>query len=437
MAKIVLIATLILLLGAGMSAWGRVVGNWETTVTLQPQTTSVAATPMNFAGVSTLMVGYFEGDLAESPSRALSRLFLTDPSFTQLGSALQIVLQQPFMQQDQSRAVFHLEGYHKQEIIFDYPVGTLGVRFDLAFSLGESSLQYLWKEIFVNYGGISLSSKLSLKPMDEGLASGMALKLRGNTFGGAQVEVNSLFGMTTEIEEIGEGIGPSTYPSFTQWKSTEVSLTGLTLDWFHFDSSAKISNKDGYEHTKFDFEIEPEGWPVSFDFTVKFAPQTQSVALRSTLDLEWATLYVYSRGLEIRGFSLPYVNVNDMTFSGIMALKGVLYKSRASDIGLRARNYCVDAALEDPTRYKQTDYVAIFSIEGGFGTAALGIDFAGDVYFKRSDSDQSFDIALLTGEINYEVGLSKQLAFGGGFAIDPNAGLQELVLNIESWFFWY
>jgi len=431
---------LILVLGAAAATFARVVGNWKTTVTLRPETTSVAVTPMNFTGSSTLIAGYFEGALAESPSRALSRLFLTDPSFTGLGSALQIVLQMPFMQGDLNRSVFHLEGYHKQEIIFDWPVGTLGVRFDLALSLGEASLQYLWKEIFVNYGGISFIGRLSLRPIAAGFGSGMGLRLRGNTFGGAGVELNSIFGMTTEIEEIREGTGPDTYPSFSQWKSTELSLTGLVLDWLHFDSSTKISNKEnGYEYTKFNFEIEPEGWPVSFDFTFKFAPQTQPVALtRSAVDLDWAILYVYSRGFEIRGFSLPYVEVNDAIFSSIIAVKGSLYKRRgASDIGLRAWNYYIDVALEDLKGYDKTDYVAIFSMEGSFGAVDLGVDFAGDVRFKKRDGGPSFELGLLTGEITYDVGLSKQLAFGGGIAIDPDTGLQELVLNLETWFFWY
>lgn len=443
MAKRVLTVMLVVIIGVGATTFGRVVGNWETTVTLQPQTTLVTATPMNFTGSSTLIAGYFEGALAESPSRALSRLFLTDPSFAQLGSALQIVLQQPFMQQGQSRSVFHLEGYHKQEIIFDYPVGTLGVRFDLALSVGEPSLQYLWKEVFVNYGGISLTGRLSLRPIAGGLGSGMEWRLRGNTFGGAEVEAVNLFGMSADIEEIQKGTSPDTYSSLAQWRSTEVSLTGLRLDWLHFDSSAKISNKNGYEHTKFDFEIEPEGWPVSFDFTVKFTPQTQSTTIKSTVVLEEVglpvagVLYLYSRGLELRGFSLSYLEVNDATMSGTVALKGNLYRSGKGDIDLRAKNYYIDAALEDPKRYKKTDYVAVFSLEKSFGTADLGISFAGDLYFQRGASGQSWDLGLLTGEITYDVGLSKQLAFGGGIAIDPAAGLQELDLNIETWFCWY
>lgn len=443
MAKKLLTVTLILILGAGVTAFaGRVVGNWETTAALQPQTTAVEATPMYFSGSSTLIAGYFEGDLAESPSRALSRLFLTDPSFSGLGSALQIALTLPFMQGDRNKSVFHLEGYHKQELIIDYPVGTVGVRFDLALSPGET-IRYLWKEVFVSYGGVSFTGRLSLMPLATGLASGMGLKLRGNTFGGASIGVDSRFGMTTEIEEIQEGTGPIALPSFTQWKSTELSLTGLKLEWLHFDGSAKVSRDNGYEYTKFDFEFEPESWPVSFDLTAKSAPQTQSVRIKSAVDLEGAGLplegflYLYSRGLELRGFSLPYLEVDEATMSATVALKGNLYRSGKSDIDLRATNYYVDAALEDPTQYKRTDYVAVFSLEKSFGTAELGISFAGDVYFERGGSDRSFDLGLLTGEITYDVGLSKQLAFGGGIAIDPSAGLQELSLSLETWFYWY
>jgi hypothetical protein len=433
---------LILALGAGVSGWGRVVGNWKTEVTLRPEMTSVNATPMDFAGSSALIIGYFEGALAESPSRALSRLFLTDPSFTGLGSALQIVMQIPFMQSELSGAVFHLEGYHKQKIIIDYPVGTLGVRFDLALS-PEESVKYLWKEVFVSYGGVSFTGRLSLMPLLTGLASGMGLKLRGNTFGGASVTVDSQFGLTTEIEEIQEGLGPIALPSFAQWKNTELSLTGLKLDWLHFDTSAKVSGESGYEYTKLDLQFEPEGWPVSFDLAAKFAPQTQSIRIQSTVDLEElglpleGVLYLYSRGLELRGFSLPYLEVDEATLSATVALKGTLYRARGSDIGLRAGNYYVDAALGDLKGYQRTDYVAVFSLEKSFGTADLGINLAGDIRFKRGDRGQSFEPGLLTGEITYDVGLSKQLAFGGGITIDPDTGLQELDLSIETWFYWY
>jgi hypothetical protein len=271
----------------------------------------------------------------------------------------------------------------------------------------------------------------------------MGLKLRGNTFGGASVAVDSQFGMTTEIEEIQEGAGPVALPSFTQWRSTELSLTGLKMDWLHFDGSAKVSRENGYEYTKLDFQFEPKDWLVSFDLAAKLAPQTQSVRIKSTIDLEElglpidGVLYLYSRGLELRGLSLPYLDLDKATLSGIVALKGNLYRSGKDDIALRATNYYVDAALEDPTRYRKTDYVAVFSLEKSFGTADLGISFAGDVYLEKGASGQSWDWGLLTGEITYDVGLSKQLAFGGGIAIDPATGIQELELSLETWFYWY
>ncbi len=440
MIKKPLAVVLILVLGAGVSGWGRVIGNWSADLALRPQTTAVEATPLEFTGSSTLIVGYFEGALAESPSRALSRLFLTDPSFTGLGSALQFVLTLPFLEGPQSGTVFHLEGYHKQKLIIDYPVGTVGVRFDLALS-PEESMRYLWKEVFVSYGGVSFTGRLSLMPLASGLASGMGLKLRGNTFGGASVGVDSQFGMTTEIEEIREGKGPLALPSFTQWKSTELSLAGLRLDWLHFDSSAKVSRENGYEYTKLDFQLEPRDW-LSLDLEAKFAPQTHSVRIKSTVDLEGlglpldGVLYLYYRGLELRGFSLPYLEVDEATLSATVALKGNLYRSGKSDIGLRAINYYVDAALEEPSQYQRTDYIAVFSLEKSFGTAELGLSFAGDIYFERA-GEHSFEVGLLTGEITYDVGLSKQLAFSGGIAIDPKAGLQELDLGIETWFYWY
>lgn len=422
--KILALAALLLLSNA---VYGRIVGNWTTSVSIQPQTLAVIDHAL-VGSSSTLILGLFLGDLAQSPSRALSRLFLTDPSFTQLGFALQMIWQAPALFQGVNNSLLHFQGYNKQQIIMEYPVGTLLWRFDAVFS--SKGLRYFWNQAAINYGGVAMSSELLLLSTNLGLLTGLSLSLKGNTFEGAAVGINLLLGAETDLTSPAFGTGGN----FLDWNRIDLTVEGASfLEWIHFDSVTRFTRTNGFEYSRWDFYYEPDTGPLSLLFTLRILPNDETKALTALLDLDGPALYLYTNFQSVRGLSLQYVELmDDWYLSSTVALEGKLYKRKgANDIDLRARDYLIDIALKDPAaNYEQTDYAAVVSLEG-VSDGALTI--AGDFYFRKGEAIP----ALLTSRANLDIGLSKNLAFSSGVALDPLVGLKLLVLSVEVWFHAY
>lgn len=407
--------------------YGRIVGNGTASVSVQPQTPAVIDQTL-VGGSSTMILGLFLGDLAQSPSRALSRLFLTDPSFTQLGFALQLIWQAPSLLQGFESSLLHFQGYNKQQIIMEYPVGTLLWRFDAVFS--SSGLRYFWNQAAINYGGVAMSSELLLLSTQLGLLAGLSLSCKGNTFEGAAVGINLLLGAETDLTSPSFGTGGN----FLDWNRIDLTVEGASfLEWVHFDSVARFTRTNGFEYSRWDFYYEPDTGPLSLLFTLRILPNDETKALTALLDLDGPALYLYTDFQSLRGLSLQYVELmDDWYLSSTVAFEGNLYKRKSTnDIDLRARDYLIDIALRDPiANYEQTDYDAVVSLEG-VSDGALTI--AGDLYFRKGEAMP----ALLTSRVNLDIGLSKNLAFSSGVALDPLTGLKLLILSIEIWFHAY
>lgn len=426
MNKKVFVLIVLLVLGSAVS-YGRIVGNWTTSISVQPQTPLVIDQTL-VGGSSTMILGLFLGDLAESPSRALSRLFLTDPSFTQLGFALQLIWQAPSLFQGFESSLLHFQGYSKQQIIMEYPVGTLLWRFDAVFSSG--GLRYFWNQAAINYGGVAMSSELLLLSTQLGLLAGLSLSFKGNTFEGAAVGINLLLGAETDLTSPGFGMGGN----FLDWNRIDLTVEGASfLEWIHCDSITRFTRTNGFEYSRWDFYYEPDTGPLSLLFTLRVLPDDETKSLTALLDLDGPALYLYTDFQSLRGLSLQYIELMDDWYLGsTVALKGKLYKRKgANDIDLRARDYLIDIALEDPVaNYEQTDYDAVVSLEG-VSDGALTI--AGDFYFRKGEAMP----ALLTSRVNLDIGLSKNLALSSGIALDLFTGLKQLTLGIEIWFHAY
>ncbi len=414
----------IVLLGLGVIGYGRIVGNWTSSLSLQPQTPAVIDQTL-VSGSSTMIVGLFLGDLAQSPSRALSRLFLTDPSFTQLGFALQMILRTPALFQGMGSSLLHIQGYNKQQIVMEYPVGTLLWRFDAVFS--AQGFRYFWNQAAMNYGGSALSSELLILSTNMGLLAGLNLSFKGNTFGGAAVGMNLLLGAETDLTSPGFGTGAN----WGEWSRIDLTIEGASfLEWIHFDSITRFTRTNGFEYSRFDFYYEPDEGPLSLLLTVRVLPTEETKALTALLDLDGPALYLYANAQGVRGLSLQYIELmDDWYVSATVALEGKLYKRKGSnDIDLRARDYLIDIALKDPVSiYEQTSYDAVVSLEG---TSGGELTIAGDLYFRQSEALP----ALLTSKVNLDIGLSKNLAFFSGIALDLTGGLKQLILGIELWF---
>lgn len=423
MNKKIFVFVVLALLGSAVG-YGRIVGNWTGSVSIYPQTPAVI--DQTFAsGASTMIFGFFLGDLAQSPSRALSRLFLTDPSFTQLGFALQMIWQAPALFQGFASSLLHLQGYNKQQIIMEYPVGTLLWRFDAVFS--SQGLRYFWNQTAINYGGAAMSSELLLLSTNVGLLTGLSLSFQGNTFGGAAVGIKLLLGAETDLTSPNFGLGAGSW----EWSRIDLTIEGASfLEWVHFDSVTRFTRTNGFEYSRWDFYYEPDTGPLSLLFTVRLLPNDETKALTALLDLDGPALYLYTNFQSLRGLSLQYIELMDDWFvSSTVALEGKLYKRKgANDIDLRARDYLIDIALKDPVaHYEQTEYDAVVSLEG---TAEGGLTIAGDLYFRKGTAMP----ARVTSRVDLDIGLSKNLAFFSGIALDPIGGLKQFILGIEIWF---
>ncbi len=437
-----------------VTSWGRIIGRWDNNLTLQPRSTLYESTPLYFSGNSSLKISYFEGEIGKRPSRALSMLFLTDRDFGDTGFGLQGLLNLPIVEGIRSRSRFDFLGYFKHEFGLDYPLGTWRLTFDLSYSLTDEILDYIWQQFDFKYGGVAFSDKLIFKFMQGQYGSGMELSVKGNTFGGTSVELINLFGLSTRLSEILEGLqeetqtpflGAGDLPSFTQYKKTELNINGLRIADFGIDTTTVISQENNYEFTKLDLNYEPAKW-LYFNSIVKFMTQTTSSALKSKIDLDKAglpvggilELYFDTVDLGTIGFILRGLEISEnWYFNGIIGLREGLYKSREEDIDLRASDYIIDTKFEDdPANLQQTNYNLIWSVTGSFGSRQGKFDLAGDIYFSKNGGNQ-YDLTLLTGDITYKVGTDEQLDFGGGFAIDPDNGLQKLVLSLGCWFYIY
>lgn len=426
MNKKVLALMALFLLGSAVG-YGRIVGNWTASVSVQPQT-SLGIDQTLVSGSSTMILGLFLGDLARSPSRALSRLFLTDPSLTQVGFALQLIWRAPSLFQGMNSALVHFQGYNKQQIVMEYPVGTLLWRFDAVFS--SRGPRYFWNQAAINYGGVAVTSELLLVSTSLGLLAGLSLSFKGNTLEGAAVGVHLLLGAETDLTSPGFGTGGN----FLDWNRIDLTVEGASFsEWVHGDSITRFTRTNGFEYSRWDLYYEPDTGPLSLLFTLRILPNDETKTLTALLDLDGPALYLYTNFQGLRGLSLQYVELmNRWYFSGIIALEGKLYKRKgAHDMGLRARDYLIDIALKDPVaNYEQTHYDAVVSLEG-VSDGALTI--AGDFYFRKGEAMP----ALLTSQVNLDIGLSKNLSFSSGVALDLSTGLQLLTLSIEVWFHAY
>jgi hypothetical protein len=410
----------------------RLVGNLTLSGILYPES-HAKVTGSYIEGATTFIIGTFDGDLAESPSRALSRLFLTDPAFTDFGTAFQLIAQMPSMLLGLNNIVLHLQGYNKDKIIIDFPVGSLLWRGDLALTLAGPTMRYLWNSFVVSYGGILTTTELMIIPTVAGLLTGLELSVKGNTFGGAGVELITLFGNSTDLTLLGAGGGPPVpTTSLLQWTSTELILSGLSFfEWVYFENTSKFSKKNGFEFTRFDFHIEPEELElIKFDLSLTVSLLATKMLLTTKFDLDIAFLYIYSTPLDIHGLIIPFIDLgSNQLLSAIVALKDKIYKRKAtSHIDLKARDYYLNITVPDPALlYEKTDFEAALSLEG----SSKGLNYSGNLYFVLDNLKPVF----MTGKFSYEPDLAREFALTAGIAIDPIAGLRQLVLKIEWWFY--
>ena len=428
----------ILVVVVGGSAFAKSFGSWENTLTFQTQDPLILLAESS----STLKGSYFTGEVADLPNRFLSALFITDMDLSDTGFGLQGLFRPPLLLTD-PRSALSVSVYSKQDIVIDWPIGTWSVISDVAFSVQSASTKYWWSKLNVTAYGVAVTAAFAMVAIGNEYSTGLELELVGTTLGGMGVTVAALFGISTDFEKMLQVQTQSASCGTMPYTSTELNLTGLSLGCVHFETTTVFSATKGFGHVQFEFEIEPESWPVEFDATLTFMLQTKSMVLVPTLTLDKVCLDAYMtlapsrfdagnstfNALVLQGLGMRDIEIEQATLSGLVSFVGGLYKQLGkSDIELRANDYLVDISTFDVSeqkRYVRTNHDWVISIE----KSIVNLDFAADVYFGTNGAGQLFGLGLITLASNYV--MSSEFEFGAGLAMNLVTGLQKLVLNLN------
>lgn len=425
---------LIMVLVGGLYAYGKALGEWNTTIVISPTGAS-----LSFVGSqSTLRGSYFTGDVAEMSNSSLSALFITDRGLTDTGMGVQASFTLPISASD-PKATFGVSTYLKQDIVIDWPIGTYALLSDADFSIADASLKHAWLECIINAYGLKGTGSFLLLPTGPEYALGAEFSLQGTTISGMTLEATTIFGIGADLKEI------TTAPILTDtcfcYAGTDISLDGLALGCLHYETLIRFS-KSGFEFAQFEFGIDPmDDWllPVSFDFTFTFMTQTKSlVVVVPTLYVGGECILVYTAldvtgnntegplsfgGISIAGLAIKDIRLGSTTLSGIISTDGMLYKTmKNDDITMRATDYVIQCDC-----YKSqipTKYDLILSLEYSDGN----LDSALDLYFVPSGGSL-FNLGLFTGQVSYT--LSSEVSFSVGAAVNPSTGLQQLTFDLS------
>ena len=434
----------ILAIVAGGSAFGKFFGSWENTLTFQTQPPLISLAESS----SVLKGSYFTGEVADLPNRFLSALFITDMELSDTGFGLQGVFNLPLQQAD-LRSGLSVSVYSKQDIVIDWPIGTWSVISNLVFSVQSASVKYWWNEMNVTAYGTATTATFALVAVGDELRTGLKLEMAGSTIYGVGLEIATSFGIDTDFEQlmtVQTGCGGCGDMRYT---GTEIALTGLSVGCLYFKTTTEFKAISGFDNIQFEFDIEPESWPLRFDATVSFTTQTKSVTLVPTLTLDKVCLDVYMmlnpselgagnsafNNLVLQGLGMRDTKIEGATFSSLVSLVGGLYRLiSVSDIDLRAQDYLIDISslgVSEQIKYVRTGYDWVFSLEKSAGN----FDFAVDVYFGTNGTGQLFGLGLITLETHYV--LTSEFEFGLGLAVDLVTGLQKLVWEFDYSLFLY
>ncbi len=356
-----------------------------------------------------------------------------------------------------SESVYTRDKFYSQKFGLDYRLGILDVGSTLSLDPSDSSLKYWLNEGKFSLAGIRFDTKLLLEYMEsrDDYGSGVEFGVSGNLGDGVGIEIKTHFGMEVdEAEALGleegsgfdivtRGIQTNSYgPSQLQYVDTEIDVTGLSLGCCTVDMSTDLSEELGFDNTELEFQIGGDESPVIFDVDLEFKTQTDSITKTVELDpslrTDWGCFDVFTSlstpdaenlltgststidAINIDGYGISNVTLGYVTFSSITALNGNLYRPHNTyNIDLRATDYLIEPPQKFAFLFKETDYDEIVSLvkssEGS--NLSLGVDFYFDMDADEVDRVSMFNVALVTGEADFQV--SDQFSLGAGVAIKP------------------
>jgi len=365
-----------------------------------------------------------------------------------------------------STSLVKKDSYYAQTFGIATSISAVDIDSTLDFDPQESRLNYFLAEADLTLVDLNIENTFLLEYTGDvwGFGSGYELELSGELPGGPKMYVTSLFGMEeNEAEALGivrgsgytiqTGTGQSgNYgPSQFQYISTTIEISAQRLDCCTFTSTTKLSEEEGFEYSIFEFTIDSTSLPFDLGGKLEFRPQTKSVELNPKLDLDWACFEVYTDlytgddenllvnnstgtsiidGLELEGFGISSLDLGEVTFSSLTALKGDLNRfTDQEDMDLRADDYVLDPDPIYSGLYTNIPYDEVISVEKFSEDEDLY--FGADLYFDMSGSLSLFDIGLFTGVGSYD--LSDQFTLGTGVAIRPDK-LETVRLSFDYYF---
>lgn len=423
MKKVLTIAILLLLVFSPI-AIGSFGGNWKSTLTLEP---------------------------ASGPQTS---------SITAFSSKLQLNYASPGLSFS-STSTFNLDNFTRQAFELGLEPGLLDIDSTISFYPPDNRLDYWSFTGDIVIAGLGIKDTFLLEYVDaiSGYGAGNKLELSGEISEDVTVKVSNYFGMEEDLVEQegwqqGSGYDISIYGpngervSMLEYESTTAEIVGQQFDCCKFDLTTQFSADDGFDYASFDFQINNENLPLSFDTRMTFTPDKKHVSLTPQIDLGWNCLSVYTgfkpetidgsnnkiEEFQIKGFGLDRMEIGDVYISSLTALgDGVLWKSKTagSDIYLRAGDYVLDPNPIEEVFYKKVQYAYVkesFSSILSLGTTNV-MDFGVDFYGKNDTNGNLFDIGLVTGELEHS--FTKQFSLGFGISVFPDSGVNRIDLIVD------
>ena len=368
-----------------------------------------------------------------------------------------------------------LRGLVEQRFEYDGRLGLFNTSSDVVFDPNETRLDYWLTETSFTFGGATIQSTFLLEYMEipeyeppfpgrYGAGAEIALIATGDN--GIDVDIRNRFGLkVSEPEVLGITSGSGFDIDLRQFDSegnplsksealrsinnfhyvnTVAEIDGQALGCCTFNTETKISREKGFEYSLLEFPIELTEFPLIIDTDLKFSPQSKSVTLDPELDVSFDCFTVYmdllqdgstktNYDLEIEGFELRRIALGPVQFSSITSLKGSLYRNYGTtNLKLRSYDYLIDP--DKPLNYIPTSFDEVISLEThspreeGYPSLDLGMD----LYFDMSESEDLFDLSLVT--INAKTGLASNIDIGTGVSFELQDGPTELLFELDVYF---
>ena len=429
---------LLLICSLGWPGLAKVFGSLDSTLTLVPTLGNLT---------STFRLSYFTGEVAELPSSQLAAIaYLTDREVTDPGLGLQLIA--PL-----GRGMIHLQGYAKDDIVVEWPVGTWQLLSDFALSW-DKTRSYLWNELTVNIYGLSFTATSALNWKEDAFISGLELTLQSTTLEGMGVSLSGVFGFSPELSEhvlaVEEG------GSLGEFRYGELELTAVKLGCLNLDVTTRLA-EDGFSWTELEWELDGVDLCPDCDLlsdldllaTVTFSLQTKSILIETGALVEEACdLYLYLRlvpsewsfasssidEVRLTGIGLWGLELGGAEVNALLALGGRLYRrGTEDDVWLRAHDYYVDIESldeEEKRKYVELPYDAVLTLEEDLGN----VYFALDLYSNAADGGL-FGLGLVTLE-GYAA-LAEPFEVWLGVSLDPDLGLEKLAIEFKYSFYVY